>query len=157
MIQSIYKKILFSLERMNMALYIGIFVALKVSLNYLSKLIDVNVSGEPIAKGFFDFGNIYAAFFLIVILAPLIETYLVQYLFFKNLTGRLPQWAIILLSAFVFGLLHHYNIGYILYAFLSGLLLSVSYSFRLHSNPFVCTALIHSVYNLIGFAINKWI
>jgi len=157
MIHSIHKKMLFSLERMNMAIYVCVFVALKVSLTYLSNLINVNATGQPITKGFFDFGNIYVAFFSIVILAPLLETYLVQYLFFKNLTGRLPQWAIIVLSALVFGVLHHYNIGYVLYAFLSGLLLSISYSLRLRSNPFVCTALIHSVYNLVGFVINNGI
>jgi membrane protease YdiL (CAAX protease family) len=157
MIHNSYNRVALSLERMNMPAYIGIFVALKLLLGYLSSHINFSVTNEPITKGFFEFGNIYAEFFLIVILAPIFETYLGQYLFFKNLTGRLPQWAIVLLSGLVFGLLHHYNIGYVLYAIPSGLLLSVSYAFRLRSNPFVSTTLIHAAYNLIVFIDNNWI
>jgi membrane protease YdiL (CAAX protease family) len=156
MTHNTYNRVALSLARMNMPAYVTIFVVLKLLLGYLSSHINFSLTNEPITKGFFEFGNIYAAFFIIVIVAPIVETYLTQYLFFKNLTGRLPQWTIILLSGLVFGLLHHYNIGYILYAIPSGLLLSVSYAFRLHSNPFVCTTLIHAIYNLIGFVFNNW-
>lgn len=156
MTHNTYGKVALSLARMNMHAYIAIFVVLKLLLGYLSSHINFNLTNEPITKGMFEFGNVYAAFFTIVIVAPIVETYLTQHLFFKNLAGRLPQWVIILFSGMVFGLLHHYNIGYVLYAIPSGLLLSMSYAFRLHSNPFVCTTLIHAVYNLICFVVNNW-
>lgn len=156
MTHSIYKRIALSLEGMNVPTYVGLFVALKLLLTYLSNLINISAANEPITSGFFEFRNTYEALITIVVVAPLVETYLIQYLFFKYLTGRLPQWTIIVLSGLVFGLMHHYSIGYVLYAIPSGLLLSSSYAFRLRSKPFVCTTLIHAVYNLIGFILNNW-
>jgi len=152
-----YRRIVLSLERMNIPAYVGIFVALKLLLAYFSNQINVRVTNESLTKELVEFPNIYVAFGVIVLFAPPLETYLSQYLFFKNLKGRIPQWAIILLSAFVFGLLHTYSIGYVIYAIPSGMLLSLSYALRIHSNPFVCTTLIHAVYNLIGFVINNWV
>jgi membrane protease YdiL (CAAX protease family) len=156
MIRSSCSRIALILERMNTPAYVGIFVVLKLVLAYFSNRINVSVTNESITKELVEFPNIYVAFGTIVLFAPPVETYLSQYLFFKNLTGRVPQWAIILLSALVFGLLHTYSIGYVLYAIPSGILLSLSYALRLRSNPFVCTTLIHAVYNLIGFVVNNW-
>ena len=156
MIPSVYERIGVGLERMNMALYVGAFVTLKVLLAYVSEQIYFNLTNESIASGTIEIGNIYFTFVVVTILGPLIETYLVQYLFFKHLSGRINQWLIVVLSAFVFALFHTYNVGYIFYAFFSGLILSTSYALRRRTNPFVCTLLIHSVYNFLGFIYNNW-
>jgi membrane protease YdiL (CAAX protease family) len=156
MIQGINERIALGLERMNMGIYVGIFVALKIALAYVSEQIYFALTNDSIATGSVEIGNIYFSVFAVAMLGPLIETYLVQYLFFKHLLGRISLWWIVILSAFVFALFHTYNIGYVFYAFFSGLILSTSYALRLRSNPFVSTLLIHSVYNLLGFIYNYW-
>jgi membrane protease YdiL (CAAX protease family) len=156
MIHSIHGRIGIRLERMNMALFVGIFVAFKAALAYVSEQIYFNLTNESIASGLIEIGNIYFTFVVVIIFGPLIETYLIQYLFFKYLLGRISQWLIVVLSAFVFALFHTYNIGYVFYAFFSGLILSTSYALRRRSNPFVCTLVIHSIYNLLGFIYNNW-
>ena len=155
MTHRIAKRLALGLEGMNIPTYVGIFVALKLLVSHVFDFIHISVTDESITKDLFEFRNIYEALIVIVLIAPVVETYLVQHLFFKYLIGRWPQWAIIVLSAVVFGLFHHYNVGYVLYGIASGLLLSASYAFRLRSNPFVCTALIHACYNLTGFIINQ--
>jgi len=156
MIPSFHERLGIGLGQMNIVLYVGIFVASKVVLAYASEQLYFGLTNESIASGSIEIGNIYFTFFAVAILGPLIETYLIQYLFFKHLMGRISQWLIVLLSAFAFALFHTYNLGYIFYAFFSGLILSTSYALRLRSNPFVCTLMIHSVYNLLGLIYNNW-
>ena len=153
---SVGGRIVVELERMNTMLYVGIFVALKLVLNQVSRLINFSVTGQPITKGFEDIVNVNITFLVAVIAGPIIETYLAQYLFFKYLSGRCNKWLIVVMSAIFFAFMHHYNAGYIVYAFFSGLLLSTSYAIRLDKNPFVCTVLIHSMHNLAIFLINNW-
>jgi len=156
MILNIHQRLRVDLERMNMAVYVAIFVALKVALWYGVEYFYFGFTNESIAREPVEIGNIYFTFIAITIFGPALETYLIQYLFFKHLSGRLSHWWIVILSAVVFALFHTYNLGYVLYAFLSGLILSISYLLRLRSNPFVSTLLIHSLYNLLGFIYNHW-
>ena len=51
---------------------------------------------------------------------------------------------------------HYYNVGYVVYAFFSSLILSTSYALKIRANPFVHTAVIHAVYNLFEFIYNRW-
>jgi membrane protease YdiL (CAAX protease family) len=151
MVQTNLKTTAIGLEQMNVFVYIFIFVGLKILWSETAEQMHGTLAEEPLVNGYFEFSNHYEAFFAVVVFAPLIETYLNQYLFFKYLSRHLSVWAIVLVSGLFFGLMHFYSIGYILYAIPAGVLLSTSYALRLRSNPFVCTCLIHSVYNLIGF------
>lgn len=145
-----------SLEKMNTGLYVMLFVMAKLLLNYASNVVNLRVTDEPLTKGFDEVIDEQFTFVLVVLVAPLLETFLAQHLFFKYLSDRLNKWVIVVLSALFFAAFHHYNVGYVFYAFLSGLLLSTSYALRLRANAFVCTALIHSVHNFIGFVYNYW-
>lgn len=140
-----------NLEKLNTVFYVAIFFLLKIAWGYAGDRIFFAVRGESFSKGTVDLENEYLAFVLVIIAAPVIETYLTQHLFFKYLLPYLSRWTIVLISAIVFAMFHHYNVGYVVYAFFSGLILSTSYALKIRSNPFVCTSLIHAAYNLFGF------
>ncbi|HEY1025564.1 MAG TPA: CPBP family intramembrane glutamic endopeptidase [Sphingobacteriaceae bacterium] len=91
--------------------------------------------------------------FIIIVVAPILETFIFQRGVFKISTSLKPvkgkQALIILLSAFIFGLVHPYNLGYMLFAFSIGIVLAYVY-YLFHRNPqkaFWTTALIHSLRN----------
>ena len=143
------------MERLNDVVYISLFVVVKLLVAYLFSLVAFEFLGRSIMSDTPGWGTMTEGFITIVLLGPLIETYFCQYLFFKYLLKYLNAGVVILLSATGFALLHTYNSVYIVYAFFSGLLLSLSYYYRLNSNPFVFAFLMHSIYNLLTFLWNN--
>ncbi|MDR7209341.1 CPBP family intramembrane glutamic endopeptidase [Flavobacterium piscis] len=98
-------------------------------------------------------------FMLIVIIAPLVETVIFQYLPIRILEKlRLENnWVKIILTSLLFSLFHFYNPIYVAMTFVSGMLLN---KFYLESRAkskfyFVLTALLHSMYNLYGYLFVK--
>jgi len=91
-----------------------------------------------------------------IIIAPVVETFLFQYLPFKlmqNLKHLKRSFVLyIIASSILFGLEHWYSIRYIIFAFSVGLVLA--YTFYLyHMNllkAFWTTALVHSIRNVAG-------
>jgi uncharacterized protein len=89
-----------------------------------------------------------------VIIAPIFETFLGQYLPYhflkrvKYLNDR--EYLILLISAVFFGLIHFYSVFYIIYAFLLGLVLMYGYMARIDSDDktFVLVAVSHALLNL---------
>jgi hypothetical protein len=89
----------------------------------------------------------------VIVFAPLFETFLNQYLPYK----LMQKWSFtktksglyILLSAFIFGLCHCYNIKYMIFAFSVGLILGYTYLFysKTPSKAFWSTTLIHAIRN----------
>ncbi len=59
---------------------------------------------------------------------------------------------VILISAFFFGLSHHYSIEYIIITFVSGIILSSAYMVAKNRKmlPFVVVYFIHALFNLIS-------
>ena len=156
MTEGIMTSIRLRLERLNHAVYIAAFVAIKLLIAYLFSLGALEYLGKSILSDIPDLGTNTQRFITLVFLAPLVETYLFQYLFFEHLSKYLKNSGVIIfLSAIVFGLGHTYNSGYIPYAFFSGLLYSVGYYYRLNSHPYVNVFLIHSVYNLLALMLNN--
>ncbi len=100
--------------------------------------------------------NVKEAFWVAVIFAPLVETYLIQYLVIKNVhkwTGI--YWIAVLASAVIFGALHTYSVPYMIVTFLSGIVYGIIYvvlALR-GKDPFVYIALTHALHNLTGFCI----
>lgn len=100
--------------------------------------------------------NVKEAFWVAVIFAPLVETYLIQYLVIKNVhkwTGI--YWIAVLASAIIFGALHTYSVPYMILTFLSGIVYGIIYvvlALR-GKDPFVYIALTHALHNLTGFCI----
>jgi hypothetical protein len=98
-------------------------------------------------------------FFVIVV--PILETWLNQYLVFNTLvkynyfSGR--KYMIIFISGAIFGLLHYYSLSYIIWAFFFGSYLCFCYwIFKVISNKaFLLTCLIHIIRNLTALLLEK--
>ena len=113
-------------------------------------------------KGVFnlDFSNysLSEIIFEVIILAPLIETFFIQFIiielslrFFSN--KKYIYFYSILTSALIFGILHQYNTAYIIATFILGLWFGTIYVFykkNKNCNPFLALFTIHLVYNSIN-------
>ena len=93
--------------------------------------------------------------FSVAIVAPLVETFAFQYLcyFFLRKVAifrQKPQY-ILIISAALFGLAHHYHLIYLVGSFLGGIIYMLAYMSRVDKdkNTFWLVALIHSLYNAI--------
>jgi hypothetical protein len=97
-----------------------------------------------------------SSWILVIVLAPILETLLIQYLPFwlmqKWSWTRNKYGLYILTSAIVFGLGHTYSLRYMIFAFSLGLILGYTYFFysKTPKTAFWSTTLIHSLRN--GFA-----
>jgi hypothetical protein len=93
-------------------------------------------------------------FILPIILAPIFETFLGQYLpyYLLNKVKYLNErsYLILLASALFFGLLHFYSLFYIIYAFMLGLIFMYGYMIRIKTDKkaFILIAISHSILNL---------
>ncbi|MFK7748785.1 MAG: CPBP family glutamic-type intramembrane protease [Kordia sp.] len=98
-------------------------------------------------------------FILSVIIGPLIETFLFQYLiieilyFFKKIKIN----TIIIISSITFSLIHYYNLIYILVTFLSGIIYASYYLYlkvEKQKSPFLYIWFLHSLYNFSVFILD---
>lgn len=142
-------------EGLNNAAFVAVFVVLKLLVSYLFSVLSVKFLARPIMADFPDLGTKVQTFISIVLLGPVVETYLFQQLFFEHLSKYLKKGVIVVVSSVVFGLCHVYNPVYSVYAFFSGLLLSASYCFRINRYPYLITLAIHCIYNLLAFLLNN--
>jgi len=98
-----------------------------------------------------------SSWILVIVLAPILETLLNQYLPF----WLIQKWSLtrnkyglyIFTSAIVFGLCHTYSLQYMIFAFSVGIILGYTYFFysKTPKTAFWSTTLIHSLRN--GFAL----
>ena len=106
--------------------------------------------------------SITYSFFLSVIIGPLVETIIYQYIIFK-LTfyffnkNTINIISAILISALAFSLSHNFNYFAILNSFFGGIILGYAYFFNYnrHFPPFWYVFLLHSLHNLYAFIINN--
>lgn len=99
-----------------------------------------------------SFSSIYEEFFLVVILAPFVETFFFQFGPIYLLRKYNPI-IIITISSLLFGLSHWYNFLNFIYGFAIGLLFAISYVLvdKRKINPFITVCLAHMFYNLFVF------
>ncbi len=111
---------------------------------------DENAGGA----NFTEFTNSQAFLFLIV-LCPIIETFIFQCLVIKIAHDlfRIKYSISIVISALIFGIIHDYSVAYQLHGFIMGLLLA--YSFAIYEkkkySSFLITAIIHAIRNSATF------
>ena len=96
-------------------------------------------------------------FVLVVIIAPILETLIFQYLPFYYLKKYKPIYTV-LISSILFGLAHAYSTIYMIYGFTVGLLFisACYYSIRKNINPFLLIAFSHFIYNFFAFCMNNF-
>jgi membrane protease YdiL (CAAX protease family) len=101
-----------------------------------------------------EYSSIINLIFLALIIAPLIETFINQYLFFKIFYKVKTKIIIIIISAIMFSLLHYHknvNIFELFTLFFNGIIFSYAYYFYLKYNKsaYINVVLIHLFSNLI--------
>jgi hypothetical protein len=99
--------------------------------NYALNYFKLNYIANPIA-----FNSIYEEFFLVVCLAPIVETIIFQFIQVYFLK-RFDKTIIILVSSIMFGLSHWYNVMNFIHGLLVGFLFisGYFYSIRKKLNP----------------------
>lgn len=102
-----------------------------------------------------DFGDLspYAISFIAVIIAPILETFIFQYLPVKLLSGRIPTLGVILISSIFFAVAHAgYSIWYAILVFPLGVILVYVYIHYSHEKitPYWMTTLIHAFRNMLA-------
>lgn len=99
---------------------------------------------------------IWMLVFTAVIAAPLYETLLFQMLPFFVLhrfaTFRRNRWAIVLISAMIFGSLHYYSAMYIIATMIIGALMMYGYIVKWRRNAYWNIVLFHALWNGIAVA-----
>lgn len=150
----LFWKLLFLLKRKPYWVQILIFYVTSIVVTILSAPF-IYLTEQVTEKG--ETGPDTNLFVLILIIAPILETYFSQHLVFKIM----QHWSVtkkkygiyIILSSLIFGVLHTYSASYVVYAFTVGLILSYTYYFYC-KNPgiaFWSTALIHFLRNSIAY------
>lgn len=129
--------------------FIVICILLMTCMLVITWLLQISPSGRVLES--LSFWTIMAA----VILAPVIETWVFQYLpieFFKTYYDK--TWPLVLISGIPFGLLHYFN--YFLFRdAVYGVVIGVAFAYvyilakkRKDIHPVLATALVHAGYNL---------
>lgn len=99
----------------------------------------------------FQFGSLMNQIFLLVILAPVLETLIVQYGIIDFTLSKFKSNTLaIILSAIVFGLFHFYSAQYMVATFFSGVLFAFIYLIFKAKNgrPILFVTVLHASYNL---------
>jgi hypothetical protein len=96
-------------------------------------------------------------FLTIIILAPFLETLLVQRGIINYILKKWPTELLMacLISSLVFAAFHHYSIPYIIKTFFSGFIYGTLYISvkQKNENAFLATLIAHAVFNGLGFFI----
>ncbi|TDX14330.1 CPBP family intramembrane glutamic endopeptidase [Flavobacterium sp. S87F.05.LMB.W.Kidney.N] len=149
------KNIVFGLKRWELILLV---ILLNFLNNYIFSVIS-NLFDISLNKGFNDSYTVKEKIVLFVLVAPLIETLLFQYVvieIFKSLKMKLKYCCV--LSAFVFASFHLYNIFYFLYAFTGGLLFAFLYIRGKNQKGAILLPLVaHIIYNGFVFFIKTYV
>lgn len=98
-------------------------------------------------------------FILSVIVGPLIETFLFQYIVIELLYSlkKIKTNFIVIISALVFSLIHNYNLIYIIVTFIAGLIYALYYVYLKKTKkkyPFMYIWMLHTLYNLTVFILD---
>ena len=138
--------------------FIGLVFLIKLLYSYAMVYFLDRYFSNGIRAGQFEFTSFAEEFFIAVLAAPVIETYLILYLPFKYLQETIYSFAIVILSSVLFGLLHHYNEYYQLYSFFSGLIYGFAYYAKLRTgNSFIIVTAVHMLYNAcVVFSNHLW-
>jgi len=97
--------------------------------------------------------SLHMVLIITVLMAPLVETFLVQFLVIYLLLRftRFPLWIVICTSALIFGIMHYYGVFYVFYTLVLGIILAVAFvtckQKRGYFYAFWVVTLIHGLFN----------
>ncbi|MEO8255655.1 MAG: CPBP family intramembrane glutamic endopeptidase [Flavobacterium sp.] len=131
-------------------------VLIVILLNFLNNYIFSIVSKHfsiSLNKGFNDNYSITEKIVLFIIIGPVIETLLFQYVVIEICKDqKMALKYSCLVSAFIFASIHLYNVFYFLYAFVTGLMFACLYlAGKNQKNAILLPLVTHFIYNGIAF------
>ena len=123
--------------------------------SFFATLYDPEITEIPFLEGL----SLAEIFTITVIIAPLIETFIFQYLIIEFLFRfkKIKLNIIILVSALAFGLVHDYNFIYVLVMCITGFIFASYYLYLKIKDvkfPFLYTSSLHALSNFIAFILN---
>ncbi|WP_443937437.1 CPBP family glutamic-type intramembrane protease [Pedobacter sp. MW01-1-1] len=108
----------------------------------------------------FHFSSLKEEFVIVVIVAPIIETLIFQYLIIETLLSvKLAPLLCVVVSALLFGISHYYNLAYILVTTVVGFIFAYYYMALRHQHylqKIVLVTLLHALSNLFAFVNNNF-
>ncbi len=124
------------------------FIVSYIISRYDATLIDTHLA---------DKYSLFTIFILTVVIAPIFETFIFQFLLIEILlTFKLKKEIIIYISAILFAATHNYNFVYFIAIIFSGLIYAAYYLYlkSKNKNALFYVILLHSVSNLFIFVID---
>ena len=110
------------------------------------------LTGNPLNNGVKGFLNCKEEFILVVIVAPILETLIFQYLIINFFLTKTKSFYACVISSLIFALQHMYNLFYFVLTLFVGLIFAYLYVIGKKRNyGFILVAVAHSLYNLIVF------
>lgn len=129
-----------------------------IAFSYTYLFIDILFIKSDFTRESLFKDSFFSSFLLIVIFGPLIETLLNQKLIITLLRPRIKSWSIVV-SGFVFALLH-LNVNYFIYFFIFGVLLATFYyyfKYYTKKRAFLITFSFHALWNLFILLIYQFV
>jgi len=143
------------LRNSNRLTFVLILVLVLYMVAFLFNVVFISIKEKDIV--WFTFPGEQKSYLILflstIIVSPIIETFINQYLPYFLLNKikyfREHNYLILLSSALLFGLIHFYSLFYIFYAFIIGLVLMYSYMIRIKTDnmTFYLIAISHSFLN----------
>lgn len=120
--------------------------------------IAINFYDDTLLESGLDDLNNFEIFFLTVIIAPLLETLIFQFLVIEGLFMlKIKPKYIVLVSSMLFAIIHSYNLVYVLFIVFLGILYAIYYTLlRKHGRymAFGSVAILHAMLNLTAFLVD---
>lgn len=144
-------------KKFNVVIQLLIFTVILLLIGeVLEWVFEVILGNNNFSKIDFGDSSIEYIFFETVILAPLIETFFIQFLLIEFLRVLFNGLSInyllaVLISGLVFGVIHHYNTAYMISLTILGWVFGYIYVFYKKNRkiyPFLAVLITHMLYNL---------
>lgn len=141
-----------------MVIFIGGFLILSLGIGFATMLLPDSY-GENGTEALLD--SLFKKILYGVFIVPVFETLLFQTLIISVICRIIKQakynfYPAILLSSMAFSLSHSYNLYYIIYTFIAGLILAFAYYIARYrkENATLLVFMIHSIFNLTSFGLD---
>lgn len=144
------EKIHIYLIGLNKPLLIALFIIISIFNSLLFSLVSYFITGNGLINQDMDKMGPKDQFFIVVLVAPLIETLIFQYALIESIREKIRPLYACFLSALAFALFHLYSVYYFLFALIGGLTFAYMYYLEksvIKSLLVVLTA--HILYNLL--------
>ncbi|WP_113651509.1 CPBP family intramembrane glutamic endopeptidase [Pedobacter namyangjuensis] len=135
-------------------IYFWIFFSIYFFFQLLTTIV-ANYINPDLTSTTIDFDSLAEEFIIVVVVAPILETIIFQYIVIETLTRfKIMPIICVFISGILFGMAHWYNLIYVVVLTIVGFIFAYYYLALRHQNPvnkLVLVTLLHALSNLIAF------